>query len=103
MRISDWSSDVCSSDLTPWPRLSCGPRRTRKPRPWRPPDLDFDGGGCRPCQRGGAAEAGEFLADRRAVDLAALDLAGDAALRSERRRVGKECVRTWSTRWCPDL
>src|SRR3546814_10199665 len=27
MRISDWSSDVCSSDLTGTPRLSCGVRR----------------------------------------------------------------------------
>src|SRR3546814_7454923 len=27
MRISDWSSDVCSSDL--------GSRRSRSPKPWR--------------------------------------------------------------------
>src|SRR3546814_4470772 len=31
MRISDWSSDVCSSDLGAWPGL----RRARFP-PWRP-------------------------------------------------------------------
>src|SRR3546814_14582985 len=25
MRISDWSSDVCSSDLAGWPSLACAP------------------------------------------------------------------------------
>src|SRR3546814_2099998 len=24
MRISDWSSDVCSSDLSPWAKTACG-------------------------------------------------------------------------------
>src|SRR3546814_7759776 len=66
MRISDWSSDVCSSDLLPAPaaRTPChapalqappGARRNAPPRP----------------------------------------------VRSEERRVGKECVSTCRSRWSP--
>src|SRR3546814_20245863 len=97
MRISDWSSDVCSSDL-----------------------------GCIE-QRGAAARDNAFLnrgagGMERVVDavLAFLDLDfggpanldhGHAAgqlgeafleLRSEERRVGKECVSTCRSRWAPD-
>src|SRR3546814_20599711 len=70
MRISDWSSDVCSSDLLP-PALHAGHlrrlRRARRRRPARP----------------GPAHADARLAraQRRALR------------RSEERRVGKECVR----------
>src|SRR3546814_2586556 len=32
MRISDWSSDVCSSDLEPLLRLACGGPADRDPR-----------------------------------------------------------------------
>src|SRR3546814_2824478 len=65
MRISDWSSDVCSSDLDA--RRAC-----------RSSDL-----GARWSTRpiiGGASEA---------------------VLRSEERRVGKECVSTCRSRWSP--
>src|SRR3546814_9105252 len=74
MRISDWSSDVCSSDLpcssgTP----VAGPRGGRTP-------------GVRP--GGGVPRRGR--AGRRR------DGAGG---RSEERRVGKECVSTGRSRW----
>src|SRR3546814_18375164 len=38
MRISDWSSDVCSSDLpaSAWPRNANRDRATRSPRPRGP-------------------------------------------------------------------
>src|SRR3546814_5932076 len=73
MRISDWSSDVCSSDLH-----------------------------AGPC-RGGAAvlfRAGrQSLAQPPVVTSAA---PGDSRiLRSEERRVGKECVSTCRSRWSP--
>src|SRR3546814_7293974 len=58
MRISDWSSDVCSSDLNPW-----------------------------------------IEAYAECVGVAADDIAG--LLRSEERRVGKECVSTCRSRWSP--
>src|SRR3546814_16560942 len=86
MRISDWSSDVCSSDLGTRGDSGRGggrhdgdhrlgelrPRRARRhalggAHPWRPPLRD------RPARPG----------------------------RSEERRVGKECVRTCRSRWSP--
>src|SRR3546814_10762439 len=71
MRISDWSSDVCSSDLMPsrltrfcstWSRIAPSTTPTIVPSPPRrehPPS------------------------------------------RTEERRVGKECVRTCRSRWSP--
>src|SRR3546814_11052392 len=75
MRISDWSSDVCSSDLPP-------SRRRRSP--CRPP--------CRTYSRAGRRTSAPRPAygDRRAAD------------RSEERRVGKECVSTCRFRWTPN-
>src|SRR3546814_3221814 len=73
MRISDWSSDVCSSDL-----------------------LDADGGDAEALRQpvefglGGAGEA-----------VAREDGAGEGENRSEERRVGKECVSTCRSRWSP--
>src|SRR3546814_1991406 len=87
MRISDWSSDVCSSDLLA--RVGEVPDRVL---------------------------ARPDLADQRRVavdDLARprLDLlevfgrerlvAGEVVIRSEERRVGKECVSTCRSRWSP--
>src|SRR3546814_2040118 len=91
MRISDWSSDVCSSDLMTGAAItrkssflldSLGKRIFREgitiiDDPVRPRGLrsrPFDG---------------EGLPTRR------------SALRSEERRVGKECVRTCRSRWLP--
>src|SRR3546814_3703486 len=72
LRISDWSSDVCSSDLA---GLAV---------PIRLP-------GC-PCHT-------EGIADARAT------FCGPClrrhAVRSEERRVGKECVSTCRSRWSP--
>src|SRR3546814_18309458 len=92
MRISDWSSDVCSSDLRP--SLACHPARSGR----RPP-----------CRRA-AAHRGEFFAS----GVAPRGLGGRGASpprrhrlfplfnpRSEERRVGKECVSTCRSRWSP--
>src|SRR3546814_15481740 len=88
MRISDWSSDVCSSDLQ-------GRRRGLLHRV------------------GDAHQAGEAALEHDEHHRLALVAAsvGDrlrlAAVepqigdRSEERRVGKECVRTCSSRWSP--
>src|SRR3546814_19452045 len=76
MRISDWSSDVCSSDL---PQLARGRRmpargaaRRRAARGLRPARPD-----ARPFRRRAAAR------------------------RSEERRVAKECVITCRSWWSP--
>src|SRR3546814_11866661 len=97
MRISDWSSDVCSSDLARPPT-----------RPWRvdPRHRRFDedrvtirlDGDTRDRQ-----DPPEDLADALARDLAD-DLPRSAlqdAVRSEERRVGKECVSTCRFWWSP--
>src|SRR3546814_14020370 len=84
MRISDWSSDVCSSDLT----------------------LAPPGAGHRP----GARQGGRPVHDLHVVEAPGrarrLPRRADAGLsrpgrRSEERRVGKECVSTCRSRWSP--
>src|SRR3546814_3001567 len=85
MRISDWSSDVCSSDLL-----------YDVPMPGRDLLLELEH------TLGVVADAGEgehlvdvrdvLLADLRVVVLAVVRLVGEA--RSEDRRVGKECGST---------
>src|SRR3546814_1461038 len=85
MRISDWSSDVCSSDLMPFDlgddaaRLGPG-RRLILEVLEEPFDLGQRRPSHEPCQP--------------MRDLLAQD-------RSEARRVGKECVSTCRSRWSP--
>src|SRR3546814_2278148 len=82
MRISDWSSDVCSSDLVLQPV---------------PPGGVVEGD-----DRDGAVVGGETPRQ-----VAPGDGAGDgvpspiAPARSEERRVGKACVSTCRSRWSP--
>src|SRR3546814_2154462 len=74
MRISDWSSDVCSSDL-----------RRRKSRSR---NLGIGQG---PIARGSVSEQLEGVPLIRPEEI----------MRSEERRVGKECVSTCRSRWSP--
>src|SRR3546814_10930973 len=103
MRISDWSSDVCSSDLKagliePTERTASGYRvyeacdvhTLRFIR--RARDLGFL-----------VKQIQELLALWRARGRARTDEGAVAsAPRSAERRVGKECVRTGRSRWSPD-
>src|SRR3546814_1731917 len=85
MRISDWSSDVCSSDLV---------RMAVTPHPF-----------------GGLLMVFEDVTDRlslersyntlTAVQQETLDNLYEGIARSEERRVGKECVSTCRYRWSP--
>src|SRR3546814_12925646 len=101
MRISDWSSDVCSSDL-----------HTRGAEAQEGVVGEFD----RQVQAGQEVGIGRAVGDRRRLHLSADDLriearrrlvgvddldADIAANRSEERRVGKECVSTCRSRWSP--
>src|SRR3546814_13901331 len=99
MRISDWSSDVCSSDLL----VDVGVRLL---------DLveEHDAVGLAPDGLGQhAALAVADIAGRRTLQgrdgMRFLELAhvdgDDILLRSEERRVGKECVSTCRSRWSP--
>src|SRR3546814_4656600 len=72
MRISDWSSDVCSSDL-----------------------LELDR------EIRNAAFGVELVRPGDCLRGTHLDAARARAARSEERRVGKECVSTCRSRWSP--
>src|SRR3546814_16302370 len=95
MRISDWSSDVCSSDLTPFAAIRAVP-----------PDADL------------RWTAGRLDIARRTREIERRSISREAAIdeyigifraamerirpdRSEERRVGKECVSTCRSRWSP--
>src|SRR3546814_11872125 len=95
MRISDWSSDVCSSDLGGGLERGLVLRRLfRFFVIFRGQDVDFG------LQR---LAARLLLVDLRLIgrlDLLRRGLEGVRA-RSEERRVGKECVSTCRSRWSP--
>src|SRR3546814_6358266 len=80
MRISDWSSDVCSSDLRDRQAL----RHLSKHRRIA----------------GAFADAVDGALDLPGAGLHRRQRVGDAE-RSEERRVGKECVSTCRSRWSP--
>src|SRR3546814_13394895 len=102
MRISDWSSDVCSSDLRHAEHADPGGERCQ---------VRIDG--LQASAVGdviflpAAAEAGDIGAFREASVARLHDLADEPAvhrlaeLRSEARREGKECVSTCRSRWSP--
>src|SRR3546814_10479147 len=76
MRISDWSSDVCSSDLLPFPahQTSAPPPKEKKER--------------KKLEAANAIDRPKTIWTSRRK-------------RSEERRVGKECVSTCRSRWSP--
>src|SRR3546814_11565034 len=103
MRISDWSSDVCSSDLRdthPKPehapallwRQTGGERAQHDDIVAREHQIDHDH---LPQRR--EPRTGEDVGDAENGHMA--PLAGPP--RSEERRVGKECVSTCRSRWWP--
>src|SRR3546814_3108647 len=77
MRISDWSSDVCSSDLDLHVNILQGKRNI--------------------CKFEGRAMLGDSLA----TECQFTAMIADPPARSEERRVGKECVSTCRSRWSP--
>src|SRR3546814_2090110 len=87
MRISDWSSDVCSSDLTSLDKFRANEGGSSlSPTVWssvRQAEMD-------------EAHLVPFgVASISAVKIRPVE-------RSEERRVGKECVSTCRSRWSPD-
>src|SRR3546814_1701108 len=96
MRISDWSSDVCSSDLwktaigqfVRFEMIICE-RKLRR-------TVDADGHRRR--------NAPTFLPDRVPASHILImphSIDAESNKRSEERRVGKECVSTCRSRWSP--
>src|SRR3546814_19682962 len=95
MRISDWSSDVCSSDLEDPQEAGEAERAFLAPH-LAGVGIDQHGsevagrmrddGPCRPAFAAGCLEVEDHGVRKR---------------RSEERRVGKECVSTCRSRWSP--
>src|SRR3546814_19211662 len=94
MRISDWSSDVCSSDLLALAVLFSPFRSSPRSRSKWPPDM---------------ADISTVYTLRQAALILGEteDMVLEASIgmfsedRSEERRVGKECVSTCRSRWSP--
>src|SRR3546814_14470754 len=97
MRISDWSSDVCSSDLSSW-TLPWGLEGCKQGEPMLVSRLSLANGACYVAhfRRPLPIAPG----DRRRVHRQVAK-ATRGKRRSEERRVGKECVRTSRSRWSP--
>src|SRR3546814_3408984 len=96
MRISDWSSDVCSSDLV----LGGIWMMVLSSRSGSIDSVSDD------VQRTGKIQTTDLGPDERAAQLrlgAVLQSEeGVLRVRSEERRVGKECVGSCRSRWSPD-
>src|SRR3546814_12962726 len=103
MRISDWSSDVCSSDLTLGIVTDIKFKLVPKPAY----------SGTLVCYMKNIDKLGEVIPAVLAKKPATFECFDDATLwlgfkfvfaflpRSEERRVGKECVSTCRSRWSP--
>src|SRR3546814_18819406 len=100
MRISDWSSDVCSSDLR---RAAFVPSLDRQRRPVNGVQRLYPRGAPPKPQPAPAKVLMGFIAKQRMIPLvlALPDQPRQIILRSEERRVGKECVSTCRSRWSP--
>src|SRR3546814_12652122 len=96
MRISDWSSDVCSSDLSryfdqfPGSDDAFGQFFVFDFESLREAAIAARGG-----DEASYLPPPNFSSDRRTTEKSR------SAFRSEERRVGKECVSTFRSRWSP--
>src|SRR3546814_5000643 len=90
MRISDWSSDVCSSDLAARRREGARDARHQE-APHLLADVEL------PVEE----QLHQHRLDELLVRLAERDSLRGGKPRSEERRVGKECVSTCRSRWSP--
>src|SRR3546814_14486113 len=95
MRISDWSSDVCSSDLEWYDRNARvfpwrSPPGSPPPEPYRVWLSEIM------LQQTTTAHAAPYF-----EKFVARWPSVEALARSEERRVGKECVSTCRSRWSP--
>src|SRR3546814_17809582 len=96
MRISDWSSDVCSSDLV----VAAGPFLQSRGEDERMRHFG-EGQGQYGKIDAGAPQRDEADDDRNHDQAAEGDRHRRNDVRSEERSVGKECVSTGRSRWSP--
>src|SRR3546814_19166680 len=99
MRISDWSSDVCSSDLADAIEIGDDPAFAQQPfvkadrlavqvAPW-------------PLISKRELQVTHLILERPVIRLVQGRKAAWNFARSEERRVGKECISTCRSRWYP--
>src|SRR3546814_20312093 len=107
MRISDWSSDVCSSDLgyvagaaPAMPGRLVAERNGRRMGPLEQTGREV-GRGNASLAKGLAPRLATKQGHDRGIDFASPFFSIITMSRSEERRVGKECVRTCRSRWSP--
>src|SRR3546814_13266244 len=97
MRISDWSSDVCSSDLAQRPP---GGEKQERTEQVGDPLPTLHRGDAEKDEDPAKYERAENSTEQRPPLVFQRNLQGLAdQQRSEERRVGKECVRTCRSRW----
>src|SRR3546814_5847129 len=108
MRISDWSSDVCSSDLPAVAHLFWGAEDFAKARQ-RMSEVEPERQAGERARLTALGALVETAGCRRAILLRHFGETPpptcgncDNCLRSEERRVGKECVSTCRSRWSPE-
>src|SRR3546814_11268395 len=105
MRISDWSSDVCSSDLAAAERYGYVPLDTPK-RLENGKGLGGHPDAIVKCPRRGRGilevKTADWLVAKGWGDEPPLNYLLQIVSRSEERRVGKECVSKCRSRWSPD-
>src|SRR3546814_6675221 len=95
MRISDWSSDVCSSDLERDMISMAGAALSKRAFARLKRRVDYtEWGGAPLLGINGASIICHGASPVKAIKNA-------VRVRSEERRVGKECVRTCRSRWSP--
>src|SRR3546814_18215798 len=96
MRISDWSSDVCSSDLSP----SAPPGRLPvMPSKWRLPAAALGKTKVEVAKIGGFSEPSAKAGSKPWPIISVEGFNLRPPIRSEERRVGKACVSTCRSRW----
>src|SRR3546814_19162342 len=101
MRISDWSSDVCSSDLNSVEHTSPAERFDQMVRK----SLRLLGANREPEALDPQLFEREFqsrIGCRKRTNIVGIVFQEYGNGRSEERRVGKECVSTCRDRWSPD-
>src|SRR3546814_15104470 len=109
MRISDWSSDVCSSDLNEPERTVYGGRIVAL---WEPlenlsatliyqHDKYEERGQTQHLIKDGTGIGTNVSIEALAASIGQTDFEVGKLLRSEERRVGKECVSQCRYRWSP--
>src|SRR3546814_2987236 len=102
MRISDWSSDVCSSDLQADDHVETGGLAGTVGAEQADHFAGIEGQAEVADDLARTIGLAQALGDQHQPPSAAPSSAGSGAVSSEERRVGKGCVSTCRSRWSPN-